>query len=158
MAGSQHDILITIDAAYEEYVAPGDLERVARTALEAEGVPSAELGILITDDATVHDLNRRYADEDKPTDVLSFSLREGEEFVSPDDTERLGEVIISLDTAKRQAEEAGRALEAEVAHLLVHGILHLLGYDHAEPDEERAMQARERELLAGTGVEHWLDH
>jgi probable rRNA maturation factor len=149
VAGSQHDILITIDEAYGEYVAPGDLESVARTALEAEGVPTAELGILITDDATIHDLNRRYADEDKATDVLSFSLREGEEFVSPDDIVRLGEVIISLDTAKRQAEEAGRALEAEVAHLLVHGILHLLGYDHAEPDEERAMQARERELLAG---------
>jgi len=149
VVSSQHDILITIDEAYAGYVAPEGLERVARAALVAEDVPSAELGILITDDATVHDLNRRYADEDKPTDVLSFSLREGEEFVSPDDTERLGEVIISLDTAKRQAEEAGRALEAEVAHLLVHGILHLLGYDHAEPDEERAMQARERELLAG---------
>src|SRR3990172_3661093 len=149
MPGPQHDILVTIDEAYEEYVAPEELERVARAALEAEGLPAAELGILITDDATIHDLNRRYADEDKATDVLSFSLREGEEFVSPDDTERLGEVIISLDTAKRQAEEAGRALEAEVAHLLVHGILHLLGYDHAEPDEERAMQAREREVLAG---------
>jgi probable rRNA maturation factor len=76
-------------------------------------------------------------------------MREGEEFVSPEEVVRLGEVIISLDTAKRQAAEAGRALEAEVAHLLVHGILHLLGYDHAEPEEERAMQARERELLAG---------
>ncbi len=149
MAGPQHDILITIDDAYAEYVAAADLERVARAALEAEAVAPAELGILITDDATVHDLNRRYADEDKPTDVLSFSLREGEEFVTPDETERLGEVIISLDTAKRQAEEAGRVLEAEVAHLLVHGILHLLGYDHAEPDEERAMRERERELLAG---------
>ncbi len=149
MSGSQHDILITIDAAYEEYVAPGDLERVARTALEAESVPGAELGILITSDAIIHDLNRRYADEDKATDVLSFSLREGEEFVSPDETLRLGEVIISLDTAKRQAEEAGRALEAEVAHLLVHGILHLLGYDHAEPEQEQEMRRREQEILGG---------
>ena len=149
MSGSQHDILITIDEAYGEYVAPEELERIARLALTTEGVPSAELGILITDDAIIQDLNRRYADEDKPTDVLSFSLREGEEFVSPDEVLRLGEVIISLDTAKRQAEEAGRVLEAEVAHLLVHGILHLLGYDHAEPEEERAMQARERAILAG---------
>ncbi len=147
MSGPQHDILITIDDAYQEYVAPADLERIARAALAAEDVAPAELGILITDDATIHDLNRRYADEDKATDVLSFSLREGEEFVSPDDTLRLGEVIISLDTAKRQAEEAGRALAAEVAHLLVHGILHLLGYDHAEPDEERGMQAREEAIL-----------
>lgn len=155
MPGPQHDILVTIDEAYEKYVASADLERVARAALEGEGVPAAELGILITSDTVIHDLNRRYADEDKATDVLSFSLREGEEFVSPDDTERLGEVIISLDTAKRQAEEAGRALEAEVAHLLVHGILHLLGYDHAEPDEERAMQERERAILgSGTGTDH----
>lgn len=153
MSGPQHDILITIDEAYDEDAAPERLERVARAALEAEDVPSAELGILITNDATVHDLNRRYAGEDKATDVLSFSLREGEEFVlppeGPDETLRLGEVIISLDAARRQAEEAGRALEAETAHLLVHGILHLLGYDHAEPDEERAMQAREEAILAG---------
>jgi probable rRNA maturation factor len=129
--------------------------RCARAALEGEGVPAAELGILITDDTTIHDLSRRYADEDTPTDVLSFSLREGEEFVSPDETERLGEVIISLDTAKRQAEEAGRPLEAEVAHLLVHGILHLLGYDHAEPDEERAMRGRENAILGpGNGTGH----
>ena len=155
MPGPQHDILITIDEAYEEYVAPGDLERTARAALEGEGVPAAELGILITSDEIIHDLNRRYADEDKATDVLSFSLREGEEFVSPDDTERLGEVIISLDTAKRQAEEAGRALEAEVAHLLVHGILHLLGYDHAEAEDERAMRAREEAILgSGFGTDH----
>src|SRR3990170_4217250 len=110
MPGNQHDILVTIDEAYEKYVAPGELERVARTALEGEGVAAAELGILITSDAIIHDLNRRYADEDKATDVLSFSLREGEEFVSPDDTERLGEVIISLDTAKRQGGGAGRGL------------------------------------------------
>lgn len=152
MSGPQHDILITIDEAYAKYVAPADLERIALAALQAEDVPPAELGILITDVATVHDLNRRYAGEDKSTDVLSFSLREGEEFVSPDDTERLGEVIISLDTARRQAEEAGRLLEAEVAHLLVHGILHLLGYDHAEPDEEREMRGREEEIL-GSGLD-----
>jgi probable rRNA maturation factor len=148
VSGNQHDILITIEEAFAEYVVPASLERVALAALAAEDVPSAELGILITDDATVHELNRRYADEDKPTDVLSFSLREGEEFVSPDETERLGEVIISLDTARRQAGEAGRPVEAEVAHLLVHGILHLLGYDHAEPDDERVMRGREEAILA----------
>jgi probable rRNA maturation factor len=147
VARPQHDILITIDAPYEEYVAAVDLERVALAALVAEGVPAVELGILITDDATIRDLNRRYAGEDRPTDVLSFSLREGEEFVSPDETLRLGEVIISLDTARQQADEAGRPLDAEVAHLLVHGILHLLGYDHAEPEEACAMQARENAIL-----------
>jgi len=153
VSGPQHDILITIDEVYADYVAPADLERIAMVALQAEDVPPAELGILITDDATVHDLNRRYAGEDKSTDVLSFSLREGEDFVlpeeGPDKILRLGEVIISLDTARRQADDAGRLLEAEVAHLLVHGILHLLGYDHAEPDEEREMRGREEAILGG---------
>jgi probable rRNA maturation factor len=79
--------------------------------------------------------------------VLAFSLREGEEFVSPDAVQRLGEVIISFPTALRQSEEAGRAIEDELAHLLVHGVLHLLGYDHAESEQERLMRAREESLL-----------
>ena len=87
---------------------------------------------------------------DEATDVLSFSLREGEEFVSPDATERLGEVIISLETAERQASEARHSVADEMAHLLVHGILHLLGYDHAESDDERVMRAREDSLLGTT--------
>jgi probable rRNA maturation factor len=95
-------------------------------------------------------LNRQYAGDDHPTDVLSFSLREGEEFIAPDGPAPLGEVIISYPTALRQAEEAGHPVEDEVAHLLVHGILHLLGYDHAEVGDEERMRAREDALLGGT--------
>lgn len=144
-----HAILITVENPFALFVSPEWIEGVARRALEAEGVPGAELGVLVTDDETVHDLNRRYADEDRPTDVLSFSLQEGEEFASPDAILRLGEVIISYPTAARQAAEASRSVEEEVAHLLVHGVLHLLGYDHAAPDEAREMRERERALLAG---------
>lgn len=115
--------------------------------LEAEGVPMAELGVLITDDETVRSLNRQYAGEDEPTDVLSFSLQEGEPFVQPDQVLRLGEVVISYPTARRQAEEHGRSLELEIAHLLIHGALHLLSYDHAEPEGERRMKGREEALL-----------
>lgn len=146
-----HTVLITIDEPFAPLVRPEWVEAVARQALEAEGVTEAELGVLITDDETVHDLNRRYADEDRPTDVLSFSLQEGEEFASPDAVLRLGEVIISCPTAERQAREAGRPVKDEVAHLLVHGVLHLLGYDHAEPEEERAMRAREAAVLGRMG-------
>ncbi len=144
-----HTVLVTIDDPFASFVSPEWIEGVARRVLEAEGVSEAELGVLVTGDETVHDLNRRYAGEDKPTDVLSFSLQEGEEFASPDAVLRLGEVIISYPTAERQASEAARPVEDEVAHLLVHGVLHLLGYDHAEPDEEREMRAREAALLAG---------
>jgi len=144
---SDHAVLITIDAAFQPKVAADAIERLSRVVLAAEGVPAAELGVLITDDARVRELNREYAGEDEPTDVLSFSLREGEDFASPDGVVRLGEVIISYPTAERQASDAGRPAEDEVAHLLVHGILHLLGYDHAEAQEERRMRAREEELL-----------
>ena len=124
------------------------LERLASAAMEREGLTPGELSVLITDDETVRELNRDHAGEDRPTDVLAFSLREGEDFPSPDGVLRLGEVIISYPTALRQAAEAGRPVEAEIDHLLVHGVLHLLGYDHAEPAEAERMREREGELLA----------
>ncbi|MBI2912802.1 MAG: rRNA maturation RNase YbeY [Chloroflexi bacterium] len=146
-----HSVLVSIDDQFASAVDADWLAGIARDVLEAEGVPAAELGVLVTDDDTVRELNRRYAGEDQATDVLSFSLREGEQFAPPPDgVLRLGEVIISYPTAERQAREAGRSTEAEVAHLLVHGILHLLGYHHAVPEEERRMRAREEELLGGT--------
>lgn len=146
---SRHDISVTVEPPFEQAVDGAQLARLAARVLEAEEMGETELGIVVTDDDTIRRLNCRYADEDRATDVLSFSLREGEEFVAPDSVVRLGEVIISYPTAERQAQEAGRALAEELSHLLVHGVLHLLGYDHAEPEEERRMQERERELLSG---------
>src|SRR5688572_5252761 len=137
-----HSVLVTAIEPFERFVAIEDIRRVAIGVLEAEGVPLAELGVLVTDDEAVRRLNREYAREDEATDVLAFSLREGEEFVSPDGMTRLGEVIISYPTASRQAAEEGRLIDEEIAHLLVHGILHLLGYDHAEAEGERVMRAR----------------
>ncbi len=146
-----HSVLVSVDPACASSVAAEWLAAIARRALEAEGVATAELGVLVTGDETVRALNRQYAGEDEATDVLSFSLREGEGMAGPPDgVVRLGEVVISYPTAQRQAREAGHSTEAEVAHLLVHGILHLLGYDHAEAEEERRMRAREEELLGRT--------
>ncbi len=147
MAIPRHEVMVTIDDPFAGLIDPALLDGAARRVLEAERVPKAELGVVITDDETVRRLNREYAGEDAATDVLSFSLREGEAFAAPDDVARLGEVIISYPTAERQAREAGHAIGAEVEHLLVHGVLHLLGYDHAQPADERAMRARESELL-----------
>jgi probable rRNA maturation factor len=141
-------VLVTIDDAFRRRIRSKQIERLAGTVLLAEGISKAELGVLITDDARLRELNNEYAGEDESTDVLSFSLREGEEFASPDGVLRLGEVIISFLTAERQARAAGRSTGDEVAHLLVHGILHLLGYDHAEQEEQRRMRSREEELLS----------
>ncbi len=143
-----HAVLVSIDEPYVSVVAADWIEGAARRVLEAEGVPAAELGVLVTSDEAVRRLNREYAGEDEVTDVLSFSLQEGEGFVAaPDGVMRLGEVIIAYPTAERQAAAAGRPTSVEVAHLLIHGILHLLGYDHGEPEEERRMRAKEETLL-----------
>lgn len=114
--------------------------------LDRMGLPEAELSVVICTDAFIQPLNRDYRGLDKPTDVLSFSQREGEE-ADPDDP-MLGDVIISLDTAQRQAQERGHGLAVEVRVLLVHGILHLLGYDHEVDAEAEEMEALERDVLA----------
>lgn len=105
----------------------------------------AELSVLLTDDARIQPLNRDYRGKDKPTDVLSFAQWEGEEIGQH---AVLGDVVISLDTAGRQGLDHGHGLEQELRVLLVHGICHLLGYDHEEDDEAEEMEALERDLLA----------
>ena len=116
--------------------------------LELSGV---ELSIVLCNDAFIHPLNRDYRGKDKPTDVLSFAQREGEGALLDDPM--LGDVIISMERAQIQAQEHGVSLQAEVSLLLVHGILHLLGFDHEEDDEAEEMEAKEKEILSVVGVE-----
>lgn len=109
--------------------------------------PEAELSVLLTNDKTIQRLNRDYRHKDRPTDVLSFHLEGGTGGIELADGWLLGDVVISLDTALRQATGRKRSLEAEVRWLLAHGVLHLCGYDHATPDEKRAMVAVTRQLV-----------
>jgi rRNA maturation RNase YbeY len=126
------------------------LRRGARRVLEALRRPEADLSILLVSDPEMRRLNRRWRGKDRPTDVLAFAQAEGAG-VPPDGL--LGDVVISVDTARRQARERGHSLSDEAEHLLVHGVLHLLGYDHERSvAEARRMQRRERALarvLAG---------
>ncbi len=142
------------------------LERIAASTLAQESERAADyLSIVIADDETVRDLNRQHRGLDENTDVLSFSFEhEGEYYgddkstpersdnsefiVPPGQSVGLGEVIISYPQVTRQAEEAGHTTKRELALMLVHGILHLLGYDHMEPDEEAEMKAKEANILA----------
>ncbi len=130
------------------------LETRMQRALEAAGEGTAEVSLLFSDDAEIRTLNRSFADEDHATDVLSFAQREG--WGAPDPG-LLGDIVVSVETAARQARERpGRpvaALEAEVLHLCVHGLAHLLGLDHDTPAHERAMWAREAELRAAAMAE-----
>ena len=116
----------------------------AQAALMARDLSQAELSIVLTDDATIQQLNRDYRGIDKPTDVLSFAQQEAEGPAS----DVLGDLIISLQTAQRQADERGHSLATEVRILLVHGLLHLLGYDHETPQERAEMSQAEHALLS----------
>ncbi len=127
-------------------VKPAEVRRRADRMLAALGMTDRELSVLLCDDATIHELNRDYRGKDRPTDVLAFAMQEGEGAgVAP---ELLGDVIISLDTARRQAAQRGHPIVREVTFLLGHGLLHLLGYDHQTDDEERRMNARNDALCA----------
>ena len=120
------------------------LARQARRLLRALRLEDAELSLLVVSDRRIRALNREWRGRDRATDVLSFSQQEGPGRV-PDGL--LGDVVISVDTAARQAAERGESLGRESDRLLVHGVLHLLGYDHERsPREARRMQRRERAL------------
>ena len=120
------------------------LKKVGQTTLATVGVEGAECGLLVVGDRTMARLNQRYRGMAHSTDVLSFPMREGPfASLSPN---LLGDVVISARTADRQAAAAGRSLRDELVVLLIHGILHLLGYDHQTPSEAKRMKRLERQL------------
>jgi len=150
--------MYTIDLRSEmDYtgIDPRALRRLAARALGAEAVAEpAELSVLLTGDAAIRELNRTYRASDASTDVLSFAQSDGDAFAQPEDAApHLGDVVISIDTARRQAEKHSLTPQDEVGHLLVHGILHLLGHDHERAAEARRMRAREDAIL-GTAHHH----
>jgi rRNA maturation RNase YbeY len=120
------------------------ISRLAQTILTAAGEPGAELSLDLVGDRRMRRLNRQYRGRDHPTDVLAFAMREAKGPVSP----LLGDVVISLDAAARRSAAAGRSIEQDLAALLIHGILHLMGYDHERGAQEaRRMQRKEQSIL-----------
>jgi probable rRNA maturation factor len=123
-----------------------EVEARATRMLAALDLVRADLSIVLCDDATIHALNRDYRKKDRPTDVLAFAMREGPYAELAGDM--LGDVIVSLDTASRQATEKKVPFDREITMLVAHGLLHLLGHDHATRAEERRMTARTDALVA----------
>lgn len=111
----------------------------------------AEVSVVFVSDEYIQYLNNLYRQIDSPTDVLAFAMQEGESLVSMEEEIILGDVAIALAVAEKQAVEQGHSLEQEVACLVVHGVLHLLGYDHQTDEEETAMKAIEKEILEKLG-------
>jgi probable rRNA maturation factor len=161
------DISISLEAGdWEAAVADVEqrIEAAARAAFDAAdrpdilGVAPAEMSLVLADDALVRTLNRDYRDKDKPTNVLSFALLDGS-----DDTDDvlardegmpilIGDVILAFETVQREAREQGKSVEDHLTHLVIHGVLHLLGYDHlSDPDADR-MERLETSILARMGI------
>lgn len=132
---------------------PAELvEKTAQTALAHQSAPpEADLTIVLGDDAQLQELNLQWMGIDAPTDVLSFPSEE----TDPETGSRyLGDILISIETATRQAAAAGHPAAAEIQLLIVHGVLHLLGHDHAEAQEKARMWQAQAEILAQLGLEN----
>ena len=125
-----------------------EILRAADVVGKIYGVENCELSITLTDDEHIHALNKKYRGVDRATDVLSFAFRESDEpEIIGADFEILGEIIISLERAKIQAEEFGHSFKREIIFLEVHGLLHLLGYDHMEEAERLEMEEEQRFIM-----------
>ncbi len=111
---------------------------------EALNFVEGELSLVLADDAFIQNLNHQFRGKDKPTNVLSFE--------SDDEDGYLGDIIIALETIQREAEEQGKSLSDHFSHLVIHGCLHLMGYDHEKEEEAQEMEAREIELLAKLNI------
>lgn len=131
------------------------IRSIVLEALKSGGIlVPVEMGLVVTDNEMIQELNRTYRDLDEPTDVLAFHMpldkvQEPEmPFISPPDgVNHLGEVVVSYPKAVQQAQEHGHSITRELALLVVHGVLHLLGYDHEEPGEKQRMRAKEIEIM-----------
>lgn len=124
-----------------------EMERWVSAALRSQQLAEAEVSLYIVDEAEGQELNSQYRDKDYPTNVLSFPADIPEEVGLP----LLGDLVVCAPVVEREAQEQGKTLAAHWAHMLVHGSLHLLGFDHIEDDEAEAMEALETEIVTGLG-------
>lgn len=129
------------------------INQVAEICLREEGIPAeAEVDLLFVDNEAIREMNAEYRNIDRATDVLSFPMYEADEEIDDEEEILFGDIVISLERAEEQRQEYGHSLEREVMYLLVHGLLHLSGYDHMEEDEKALMREREEKLLAVIGA------
>jgi probable rRNA maturation factor len=141
-------VLVTRKARSSVALRSRQVHIIAERMLRHLGREEHELSVLLTDDPFIRTLNETHRGKDRPTDVLAFAQNEGEGMPTPMDHGLLGDVVISLDTAERQARARKHSLMDEVSFLLAHGILHLIGYDHQTDEEEAIMNELTSRLVA----------
>ena len=143
--------MINIDNQ-QDFLESALLQRAARLTLDLESAPvDADITIVLTDDAQLHELNKEFLGVDAPTDVLSFPASESDPETG---TPYLGDILISIPRATQQAQASGHSVEAEVQLLVVHGTLHLMGHDHAEAEEKARMWAAQAEVMSRLGLSY----
>ena len=150
------NVIISIepDELAVEEIIEIEIIRAAKVVGELYGAENSELSITLTNDENIHELNKKFRGVDKPTDVLSFAFRESDEpeILNPQ-IEILGDIIISLERAKIQAENFGHSYLREVIFLTVHGLLHLLGYDHIDDNDRIEMEREQDYIMSQLGIE-----
>lgn len=136
----------------EEFTYSDIIEKVVNKAFETEDIKKASCSIIIVDNTFIHKLNKEYRGIDRVTDVISFALEDDKSMIIPDDIRLLGDIYICLDKAKEQAKEYGHSLERELCFLAVHGVYHLLGYDHETEEDAKIMFKKQEEVLMEYGI------
>ncbi len=135
----------------EEILELKKVEEFIKFVIEKESLQNCSFSIIITDNTFIHKLNKEYRNVDRPTDVISFALEDNKDFISGD-IRLLGDIYISIDKAKEQAIEYGHSLLRELSFLSIHGLLHLLGYDHMKKEDEEVMFKKQEDLLNEFGI------
>lgn len=125
---------------------------IQETAKQLEIEEDLELSCILVDDSKIHEINKEYRKIDRATDVISFALEDNDQFYVPGMPRSIGDIFISIDHAKEQAEEYGHGLKREMCFLFTHGLLHLLGFDHMEKDDEIKMVAMQKSILDALNI------
>ena len=129
------------------------VEKVLLSAIKKEELDDVTFNLIIVDNEYIHEINKTYRGIDRETDVITFALEDEDSIIVPDEVVRnLGDIYISIDKARSQAEEYGHGLLRELSFLAVHGFYHLLGYDHMTPEDEKVMFAKQEEVLEEYGI------
>lgn len=131
-----------------------DFTAIIEQALKTLGIEDdVEVSCVLVDDERIHEINREYRHIDRSTDVISFAMEDNDQFYVEDMPRTLGDIFISVDHAKKQAEEYGHSLRREMCFLFTHGILHLLGYDHMTDEQEKEMFGLQDQILGALSIE-----
>ena len=146
---SNIEIFVNVDEKIKELET---VEKVLKSAVKKENLDNVSFNVIIVDNEYIHELNKNYRNIDRETDVITFALEDEDTIILPDSERILGDIYISIDKARSQAEEYGHSLLRELSFLAVHGFYHLLGYDHMTPEDEKIMFAKQEEVLEEYGI------